>query len=216
MVITACQQPGRIRFDDRQAMSALMGKGRPPHPSPQNLFADMSGAAGQPPSSAEPEALAFITAQELMRSTHGMELDRARPTANTAGIGEDALVAALWVRGIRVFARTGGEATLGVSQRETLTYYYQAATYLQVLEQAHLTANRPLRDYFSTKLSLPVASHLSNQPLQLEKALQDTARLQARATGLDLNLVDAYKKAAQFALRKTRHAASPHRARSSH
>lgn len=187
-----------------------------------------------------------------------MERDRARPTTHTTGIGEDALVAALWVRSIRVFARTGGEATLSdtdlirglvtssearfqlaviplllgqptidavvmdvhdtlsVSQRETLTYYYQAATYLQVLVQARLTADHPLRDYFSTKLSLPVASHLSNQPLQLEKALQETARLQARATGLDLNWVGAYKKAARFALRKTRHAASPDRARSSH
>lgn len=187
-----------------------------------------------------------------------MERDRARLTTHVAGFGEDALVVALWGRGIRVFARTGGEATLSdtdllrglvtssearfqlaviplllgqptcdaavmdvldalsMSQRETLTYYYQAATYLQVLERAHLTADRPLRDYFSTQLSLPVASHLSNQPLQLERALQDTARLQARATGLDLNWVGAYKTAARFALRKTRQAASPDQARISH
>ncbi|MBL8095015.1 MAG: hypothetical protein JNL73_12675 [Anaerolineales bacterium] len=107
-------------------------------------------------------------------------------------------------------------ATLSPPQRLTLTFYYQAATYLQCLERDQLAADHPLRDHFSAELSLPAASHVADQPGQLERALLDTARLQARATGLDLNWAEAYWTAARFALRKARHAAAPDRSQPSH
>lgn len=102
--------------------------------------------------------------------------------------------------------------TLSIPQRATFTFYYQAATYLQILEQEQLPGNHPLHDYFSEELALPVAAHLKDQRAQLEEALRATARLQATSTGLDLNWMGAYMKAAEFVLGKTGNGSSQHRA----
>ena len=106
--------------------------------------------------------------------------------------------------------------SLSIPQRATLAFYYQAATYLQILEQEQFPGNHPLHDYFSRELSLPVAAQLRGQPDQLEAALSATSRLQARSTGLDLNWVGAYKKAAGFVLGKNGNGLSKRRAQRPH
>lgn len=105
---------------------------------------------------------------------------------------------------------------LSPSQRATLAFYYQAACYIQVLERDQLIVEHLLQDRFSAELSLPVASDIQDKPIQLEGALQATARLQAMTTGLDLNWLEAYKKAAKFVVGKHRNASSPHRTQSRH
>ena len=100
--------------------------------------------------------------------------------------------------------------SLSPSNRETLAFSYQAATYLQYIERDRLVVGHPLHDYFPAELSLPVAAQLRDRPAQLEEALEDTARLQAELTGLDFNGVDTYQRAARYALRTDSNASPQH------
>lgn len=106
--------------------------------------------------------------------------------------------------------------SLSPAQRATLAFYYQAACYIQVLERDRLIVEHYLQDRFSAELSLPRASELQDNPPKLEDALEATARLQATTMGLDLNWLEAYKKAAGFVIGKTENAPSPHRAQPRH